>query len=62
MTEKVSADAGEKSTLYAMPFQHENLRGLNCYLPDASVPGTSAYLEAQKEADTLLAELGREAA
>lgn len=60
MTAKLSAGTHEEETLYGLPFRQESLLGLNCYIPDQLVPGTSAYLEAQKRADELLAELGGE--
>lgn len=57
---QLSEDAKENYTLYGMPFLNESLLGLNCHIPDMLVPGTSAYLEAQQQAENMLAELGDE--
>lgn len=60
MAAEVSTDAGGDYTLYGMPFGQKNFLGLNCFVADAEVPGTDAYLAAQQEADQMLAELGGE--
>lgn len=60
MTEKVSKDAEESYSLYAMPFLQESLIGLNCHVPDFKVPGTQAYNDAQKQELEILAQLGGE--
>ena len=60
MAAEISKAAGEDYTLYGMPFRQENFLGLNCFVADAEVPGTDAYLAAQQAADQMLADLGGE--
>lgn len=61
MTAVMAEDAGEPMTFYSLQFTSEALCGLNCYVPDARVPGTAAYLATQQEQQAfsqLMAALG----
>ena len=50
MLEILSFKQGESYTLYGLQMNHPSLLGLNCYLPDDSVPGTPEFNAAESAA------------
>ena len=57
MLEIRSVEQGKSYTLYGLQMPHPSLLGLNCYLPDDSVPGTpefNAAKSAEKEMEDLI--------